>query len=61
MIVLGIEIFLFVYAWLIIIKHLYGIIKVMRLKEGKVDTSLFSEITLGSSISYIITMLILGF
>lgn len=56
-----IEIFLFVFASLVVVKNIYSFIKVMKLKEGKVDSSLFSEIVLGSSISYIITMLIIGF
>lgn len=59
--IFGILVFIFIFSWLIVIENIYKFIKVMRLKEGKIDSSLFSKITLGSAISYIITMLIIGF
>ena len=58
---LGIKIFLFIYSILIIIRDLYTFTKVLRLKEGKYDATTLNLILLGSSISYIITMLIIGF
>ena len=58
---LGIEIFAFIFAILIIIRNLYSFIKVLYLKEGKYDASEKNLIVLASAISYVITMLIVGF
>lgn len=60
-IIFGLEIFFFIFSLLNIIKNIYTFIKVVRLKEGKVDTSLVSEIMFGVSLSFVITMLIIGF
>lgn len=58
---LGIKIFFFIFAILIIVKDLYSFIKIIRLKEGKYNSTNLNSILLGSSISYVITMLIIGF
>lgn len=58
---LGIKIFIFVFALLIVIRDAYNFLKVLKLKEGKYDASEKNLILLGSSISYIITMLVIGF
>lgn len=61
MFLLGVRIFIFIFALLIIIRDAYNFAKVLRLKEGKYDTTTTNLILLASSISYIITMLIIGF
>lgn len=58
---LGVRIFIFIFALLIIIRDAYNFVKVLRLKEGKYDATTTNLILLASSISYIITMLIIGF
>lgn len=58
---LGVRIFIFIFALLIIIRDAYNFAKVLRLKEGKYDATTTNLILLASSISYIITMLIIGF
>lgn len=57
---LGVRIFIFIFALLIIIRDAYNFVKVLRLKEGKYDATTTNLILLASSISYIITMLIIG-
>ena len=57
---LGVRIFIFIFAFLIIIRDAYNFAKVLRLKEGKYDATTTNLILLASSISYIITMLIIG-
>lgn len=58
---LGVRVFLFIFAILIIIRDAYNFIKVIRLKEGKYNATTTNLIALASSISYIFTMLIIGF
>ncbi len=58
---LGVRIFIFIFALLIIIRDAYNFVKVLRLKEGKYDATTTNLILLASSISYIITTLIIGF
>lgn len=55
----AIWIFIFVYAILVVIKNVYGVIKISVLKQGKVDTTTFNQVSLGLAISYIITFLII--
>ena len=59
--ILGLKVFLFVFCLLNILKNLYNFVKVLRTKEGKVVSSTSSEILFGLSLSYVITMLIIGF
>lgn len=59
--ILGVEIFIFIMCILNIIKNLYTFFKVLHLKEGHVDNSTLSTIIFGCSISYFITILIIGF
>lgn len=56
-----IEVFLFVMAWLIVLANVWNIISVFRLQSGKVFSSKNDLIMLGISVSYIITMLTIGF
>lgn len=58
---LGVKIFLFIFALLIILRDLYNFAKVLKLKEGKYDATTTNLVLLASSISYVITMLIIGF
>ena len=58
---LGVRIFIFIFAFLIIIRDAYNFAKVLRLKEGKYDATTTNLILLASSISYVITTLIIGF
>jgi hypothetical protein len=58
---LGVRIFIFIFALLIIIRDAYNFVKVLRLKEGKYDATTTNLILLASSISYVITTLIIGF
>lgn len=58
---LGVRIFIFIFALLIIIRDAYNLVKVLRLKEGKYDATTTNLILLASSISYVITTLIIGF
>lgn len=59
--IFGIKIFVFVLCVLNIIKNIYNFIKVITTKEGKIDSSTQSEILFGLSVSYVITLLIIGF
>ena len=56
-----IEIFIFIFCLLNVIKNVYNFIKIMKQHEGKLETSLSSQIMLGLSISYILTAIIIGF
>ena len=58
---LGVKVFLFSFAILIVIRDAYNFVKVIRLREGKYDATTTNLIVLASSISYIFTMLIIGF
>lgn len=57
---IGLKLYLFVFAVLYLLNRVLEIVKVIRFKEGKVDTSKWSMFFTGASISYIITSLILG-
>lgn len=57
----SIEIFLLTFCSLNVLKNIFGVIKVIRTREGKFSSSTISTILLGLSISYIITLLIVGF
>lgn len=58
---LGIKVFAFVFAILVLIRDCYNFSKVLALKEGKYETTVKGQVLLASSISYIVTMLIIGF
>lgn len=55
------EVFIFIFCSLNILKNLYNMIKVLRTKEGKMESSTSSIVLLGLSLSYVITALIIGF
>lgn len=57
---LGVKVFLFIFAILIVIRDAYNFVKVIRLREGKYDATTTNLIVLASSISYILTMIIIG-
>ena len=60
-IIYTIEIFIFIFCSLNVLKHLYNFIKVMKQKEGKLESDTTTKVLLGLSISYILTALITGF
>ena len=60
-IVYTLKVFIFVFCSLNVFKNLYNMIKVLRTQEGKMETSSSGIICLGLSLSYIITVLIVGF
>ena len=59
--ILGLEIFVFVFCCLVCLKTIYSTVKVFVLKEGSVTTSKNDALTFGCALAYIITMLIIGF
>jgi hypothetical protein len=59
--ILNIKVFVFIFCILCIIRDTYGILKILKLKEGKYSLSTERLFLLGGSISYVLTMLIMGF
>ena len=59
--ILQAEIFIFVFAILIVIRNVFNFLQIIRQKEGKFSLTTAGLITLGCSISYIITKIITGF
>lgn len=59
--ILFIEVFIFVFCSLNVIKNLYNIVKVLASQEGKLDTTLVSNICFGLSVAYIIATIVTGF
>lgn len=59
--VLGIKIFIFILSILNILKDVYKFLKVMRKEEGVFDNGKYGSLFFGLSLSYIITLLIIGF
>ncbi len=57
---MGLKLYIFIFAVMYILSRVFEVVKVIRLKEGKVDTSKWSMFFTGASISYIITALIIG-
>lgn len=57
----GIQLFIFIFSCLLVIKDIFSFIKVLVIKQGKVEQSKYSLVCLGCAISYIITTLIIGF
>ena len=59
--ILGIKVFIFIFCFLNVIKNIYNFIKVMRLESGSFDNGKYGTIYFGLSLSYILTLLIIGF
>lgn len=57
----GLKIFVFVFAILYIISRVLNVVRVLRLKEGKINTSRDTLVAIGLALSYVITVLIVGF
>ena len=57
---IGLKLYVFVFAVLYLLNRIISVLKVIRLKEGKVDTSKWTLFFTGASISYIITAIIMG-
>lgn len=60
-ILLSLEVFIFVFACLNILKNIYNFVKVYTTRQGKVVNGKYGAIELGISISYVLTALIVGF
>lgn len=58
---LAIEVFILVLACLNICKNIYGIVKVALTQSGKYSLDIWQKTLLAMSISYILTVSILGF
>lgn len=54
-----IQMFVLIYSILYIIQRLYNFIKVLRLKEGKIESNILTSIFTKAAIAYILTYLIL--
>lgn len=60
-ILLFIKIFMFIFCLLNIIKNVYNIIKIMYLQSGGLTNGKYNTLFFGLSLSYVITILIIGF
>lgn len=56
-----VELFVFILSFLDVFREIFGVIKVIKMRSGKVDITGWRLTFLGFSISYILTMIILGF
>ena len=56
----GLYLFLFIFAWYIIIMFVFRVVKVFALKTGKIDIHKWTSPVIGLAISYIIMALIIG-
>nr|DAN76324.1 MAG TPA: hypothetical protein [Caudoviricetes sp.] len=56
-----VELFVFILSFLEVFREIFGVIKVIKMRSGKVDITGWRLTFLGFSISYILTMIILGF
>lgn len=59
--ILQAEIFIFIFAILIVIRNLFNFLQIIRQRKGKFSLTTPGLITLGGAISYIITKIITGF
>jgi hypothetical protein len=59
--ILGVKIFLFIFCLLNVVKNIYNFIKVMRLESGSLNNGKYGTIYFGLSLSYVLTLLIIGF
>lgn len=59
--ILQAEIFIFIFAILIVIRNLFNFLQIIRQRQGKFSLTTPGLITLGCAISYIITKIITGF
>jgi len=57
--ILFVKVFVLIMAILYCLHTLYNIVKVITLKEGKVEFGKYGLLTLGSAISYIITCILI--
>lgn len=60
-ILMYLELFVFILSFLDVFREIFGVIKVIKMRSGKVDITGWRLTFLGFSISYILTMIILGF
>lgn len=56
-----VKVFIFIFCCLNIIKNVFTFAKVLWTQQGKYDSSTLSQICLGMSISYVLTLIIMGF
>lgn len=56
----GLYLFLFIFAWYIIIIFAFKVIKVFNMREGKLDINKWTSPIIGMALAYIIMALIIG-
>lgn len=56
-----IQLFILIFCVLIVIKNIFNVAKVMYMREGKVESGKWTLLSIGLSISYIMTIIIAGF
>lgn len=56
-----IKLFIFILSSLEVIREIFGVIKIIKMRSGKIELTGWRLSFLGFSISYILTILILGF
>lgn len=58
---LAIEVFILILCCLNIVKNLYNTVKVIVMKNGKIELDFRGKICLAMSFAYVLTTIILGF
>lgn len=56
----GLYLFLFIFAWYIILMFAFNVMKVFYLKTGKLDINKWTSPVIGMALAYIIMALIIG-
>ena len=56
----GLYLFVFIFAWYVILMFGFKVLKIFALKTGKIDLGKWTSPTVGLAISYIIMALIIG-
>ena len=60
-IILFCKLFIFILSCLNLLKNSYNLIKVIKMEKGHFDNGKYGNFLFGLSLSYIITILIIGF
>lgn len=56
----GLYLFVFLFAWYIILMFIFRVIRVFALKTGKIDVNKWTSPVVGLALAYIIMALIIG-
>lgn len=59
--VLFLKVFIFMLSCLNILKNVYSFIKILYLQDGKFDNGKYGNLFFSLSLSYIVSLLIIGF